>query len=174
MSAVNDPTVTTQDKDEVKSAVGSNSGEETKSEDPTPDPKPIIDEPATSSTKEDSASKAKAAEAPKPAPVSFANPQIATQEVPKPVAVWGQPEPSASGSKHAEHEDGDEGAKGDDPSVSPQLFYTSISNHHQHPRLIHPITNSQYVYQLIMGKIDSLSFLHRSSNPKPNSCLSCA
>lgn len=121
--------MTAQDKDEVKSAV--NSGEETKSEikplalteDPTPTKsKSVADEPATSSATEDSASKAKTVETPKPAPVSFANPHIETQEVPKPISVWGQTESSASGSKHAEHEDGDEGAKGEDPSVSPQLF----------------------------------------------------
>lgn len=137
MSAVNEPTVTT---DEVKSAVGSNTGEEVKStvgsktgeetkleikplaltEDPIPtNPKPVVDEPATLSATEDSASKAKAVEDPKPVPVSFANPQIATEDAPKPIAVWGQPEPSASGSKHAEHENGEEYTKGEDPSVSP-------------------------------------------------------
>lgn len=135
MSAVNEPTVTTPDKDEVKSTVGSDSGEEPKlgikplvlTEDPHPtNPKPDVDEPATSSTTEDSASKAKAVEDPKPAPVSFADPQIATQEAPKPLALWGQPEPSASGSKHAEHED-NEDAKGEDPSVSPSFFYSTIS-----------------------------------------------
>lgn len=131
MSAVNDHTVTTQDKDEVKSAVGSNSGEETKSEinplvlteELTPtDPKSVVHEPAHSTTTEDSASKATAVEDVKSAPSSWANPQVATQETPKPIAVWGQPDPSASRSKQAEHEDGEEGAKGEDPSVSPRLF----------------------------------------------------
>lgn len=150
MSAVNEPTVTTPDKDEVKSAVGSDSGEEPKleikplvlTEDPHPtNPKPDVDEPATSSTTEDSAPKAKAVEDPKPAPVSFADPQIATQEAPKPLALWGQPEPSASGSKHAEHED-NEDAKGEDPSVSPSFFYSTISNNHQHLRLVVLKTNT--------------------------------
>lgn len=133
MSTVNEHTVTTQDKDEAKSAVGRNGGEESKSEidplalteepKPTPtNPKSVADEPAQSTTTEESASKATAVEDVKSAPSSWANPQIATQEQSKPIAVWGQPDPSASGSKQAEHEDGEEGAKGEDPSVSPQLF----------------------------------------------------
>lgn len=129
MSAVKESTVTTQDKDEVKSAVGSsNSGEEKKplikpltlTEYPTPtNAKPVMDDPAKSSMTEGIAKKATAVEDPKPVSVSWANPKLATQETPKPVAVWGQPDPAASGSKHAEHEDGEEGAKGEDPSVSP-------------------------------------------------------
>lgn len=136
MSAVNEPTVTTQDKDEAKSAVGRNGGDESKSEifplalteepKPTPtNPKSVVDEPAQSTTTEESSSKATAVEDGKSAPSSWANPQITTQEQEqsKPIAVWGQPDPSASGSKQAEHEDGEEGAKGEDPSVSPQLFF---------------------------------------------------
>lgn len=135
MSAVNEHTeTTTQDKDEAKSAVGRNGGEESKSEiiplalteepKPTPaNPKSVVDEPAQSTTTEESASKVTAVEDVKSAPSSWANPQIATQEQSKPIAVWGQPDPSASGSKQAEHEDGEEGAKGEDPSVSPQLFF---------------------------------------------------
>lgn len=131
MSAVNEHTVTTQDKDEVKSAVDSNSGDEPKSEikplalteEPTPtNPKSAFDEPAESATTEDSTSKATAVADVKPAPASWANPHIATEEPSKPIAVWGQPDPSASGSKQAEHEDGEEGAKAEDPSVSPRLF----------------------------------------------------
>ena len=133
MSAVNEHTVTTQDKDEAKSAVGSNSGQESKSEinpleEPSPtNPKSVVDEPARPTTTEESASKATAVEDVKSAPSSWANPQIATQEQSKPIAVWGQPDPSASGSKQAEHEDGEEGAKGEDPSVSPRLFHASIA-----------------------------------------------
>lgn len=131
MSAVNEHTVTTQDKDEVKSAVDSNSGDEPKSEikplalteEPTPtNPKSVDDEPAQSATTEDSTSKATAVADVKPTPASWANPQIATEELSKPIAVWGQPDPSASGSKQAEYEDGEEGAKAEDPSVSPRLF----------------------------------------------------
>lgn len=126
MSAVNEHTETTQDRDEVKSAVGSNSGEDPKSEikplvlteETTPsDPKSVVDEPAQSTTAEDSASKPTAVEDVKPAPQSWSS-----HEPSVPIAVWGQPDPSASGSKQAEHEDGEEGAKGEDPSVSSRLF----------------------------------------------------
>lgn len=131
MSAVNEHTVTPQDKDEAKSAVGSNGGEESKSEIKPPtlteessptNTKSVVDEPAQSTTTEDSASKATAVEDVKSVSSSWANPQIATQEQSKPIAVWGQPDPSASGSKQVEHEDGEEGVKDEDPSVSPRLF----------------------------------------------------
>lgn len=136
MSAFNEPTVSTQDKDEAKSAVGPNCADESKSEiiplaltgepKPTPtNPKSVVNEPAQSTTTGESSSQAAAVEDGKSAPSSWANPQIATQdqEQSKPIAVWGQPDSSASGSKQAEHEDGEEGAKGDDPSVSPRLFF---------------------------------------------------
>lgn len=125
MSAVNEHTVTTQDKDEAKSAVGSNTGEESKSEinplAPTEE-KSAVDNPTRSTTTEETASKATALADVKSAPSSLADPQIAAQEQSKPIAVWGQPDPSASGSKQAEHEDGDEGAKNEDPSVRFPLF----------------------------------------------------
>lgn len=131
MSAVNEHTVTAQDKDEAKSAVGSNTGEESKSEinplalteEPKPtDQKSAVDEPPRSTTTEETAPEATAVADVKSAPSSLADSKIAAQEPSKPIAVWGQPDPSASGSKQAEHENGDEGAKGEDPSVSFPLF----------------------------------------------------